>query len=258
VIHSGRGKHELTGALMEAQKEEGDEHPRIWKGIQANLLELDNWREYVEFGIHAHITGFFKMKETSDHFYERTGCVYKNITVERCIKNKIPIKPEDFDSLKTIIAYELGHHAFRQGKHGITQFGILKDWKEENEGTDYFYEKCGDCETELVRISNSEYVNFLIDTDSVFLKNKKKILRSKLIIRYLLRAEYKEQYLLMSQNKVKVDEEKVKLYMENKRKVAVTDDPPKLSCYLDYVTLDSYSICCHRFRSKQGIWFNMV
>jgi hypothetical protein len=28
--------------------------------------------------------------------------------------------------------------------------------------------------------------------------------------------------------------------------------------YLDYVTLDSYSICCHRFRSKQGIWFNMV
>jgi hypothetical protein len=30
------------------------------------------------------------------------------------------------------------------------------------------------------------------------------------------------------------------------------------SLYLDYVTLDSYSICCHRFRSKQGIWFNMV
>jgi len=28
--------------------------------------------------------------------------------------------------------------------------------------------------------------------------------------------------------------------------------------YLDYVTLDSYSICCHRFRSKQDIWFNMV
>jgi hypothetical protein len=236
VIHPGRGKNELKSAIIECLKDEGDEHPRAWKGIQANALELDDWREYVDFGVHAHITGYFKMKETSDQFYKRTGgCTYKNITVDSCRVNKVPVRPEDFDSLKAIITYELGHHAYREGKHGITQFGILKAWKEVREGTDYFYEKCDECDTELVRISTLEYGNFLVDKNSVILENKKKILRSKPIIRYLLHAKYKEDYLQISKNKLTEDEQKIRDYLEQKRKIEFTEDPPVKSIEKKYV-----------------------
>lgn len=236
VIHPGRGKDEIKDALIVAQECKGDEHPRTWKGIQANVFGLEDWREYVEFGIHAHITGYFKIKETSDEFYKRTGgCTYKNITVEGCKVKKMPIEPENFESLKAIIAYELGHHAYRKGKHGITQFGILKAWKEVKVGTDYFYEKCDDCEAELVQISKIEYESFIVNNNSVNLENKKKILRSKPNMRYLLHEKYKDEYLQMSQNKLTEDEEKVKVYLENKRKNNVNGDPPQEKVKREFV-----------------------
>jgi hypothetical protein len=140
VIHPGRCKDEFEYGVLAAQELYGEKYPRVWSGIQNNVFDLDDWREYAEFTIHAHITGYFKMKETSDHFFERTGgCIYKNITVERCKLKKEPVKPENYDSLKTIIAYELGHHAYRPGKHGITPFGIIKASKKIKIGTDYYY-----------------------------------------------------------------------------------------------------------------------
>jgi hypothetical protein len=236
AIHPGRCKDEFESGLLAAQELYGEEHPRIWKGIQDNVFEFDNWREYVDFGIHVHIVGFFKMKETSDEFHKRTGgCTYKNITVEECRKHNKPVKPENFESMKAIITYELGHHAYRKGKHGITPFGIIKDWTKVREGTDYIYKKCGECETDLVQISTHEYENFLLDKNSVDLENKMKVLRSKPVIRYLLRAELRDGYLKKykkgiaedkEKSKMIVEEEKVRVYLDNKRKGVIKEDPP--------------------------------
>lgn len=245
VIHAGRAKDELEYGLLAAQELYGEEYPRIWKGILGNVYDLDDWREYVKFGLHAHITGYFKIpvmedgtKYTSHDFYNDSGgCVYKNITVESCKKEGKPVNPETFESLKAIMTYELGHHAYQKGKNAYTPFGFIKDWKKEKISTEYFYEKCEECGTEKVQISPLEYENFLKDSNSVDLENKKKVLRGKPIIRYTLRKELRDVYLQKYQKtiaefeeKLKIkkaeEEEKIKAWLEKNREIVVVRDPP--------------------------------
>ena len=71
-----------------------------------------------EFSPHWHIVGYFKLKERSDHFYERTGWTYKNISWEKYHEAL------DKDSARRTIAYLCTHHRYQKGRQSVTYFGV--------------------------------------------------------------------------------------------------------------------------------------
>jgi hypothetical protein len=148
IFHPFRIKDELKGPIREALKALLDDYPTHWKGVHKNVLGLTNWREYIEFGPHFHFLGYFKLKERSDSFYEKTGWTYKNISYA---KRK---RPEDSDSVYRIMRYLLTHHHVEQGKQSVTYFGTCSYNKiEKTTSREKEYLKCPVCLEQMYRIA---------------------------------------------------------------------------------------------------------
>ncbi|HEY9758841.1 MAG TPA: hypothetical protein V6C97_26975 [Oculatellaceae cyanobacterium] len=118
-----------------------------WVGVHADVLGLDDWRDYAVFSPHFHIVGYFKLKEQSDEFYHRTGWTYKNITWSK------RHRAEGHKDIRRIFAYVLTHHAVVPGKQNVRYFGNIsynkmftKTWKETE------LKACPDCSEQMYRI----------------------------------------------------------------------------------------------------------
>lgn len=92
-------------------------HQNILKGSVINGRSIETWHDYVEFSPHWHIVGYFKLKERSDSFYERTGWTYKNVSWEKYHEAL------DKDGAKRTIAYLCTHHRYQKGRQSVTYFG---------------------------------------------------------------------------------------------------------------------------------------
>jgi len=156
IFHPGRVKDQYKAPIMQAFKVLGEKNPRYWKGVQKNILGLKSWCEYLDFGPHYHILGYFTLLERSDKFYQRThGWTYKNISYS---KRK---GPEDKDSVYSIARYLLTHHSIESGKQGYAYFGIAsnnKVLKTTTRETEYL--KCPECLEQMYRIAISSDKQF--------------------------------------------------------------------------------------------------
>jgi hypothetical protein len=95
-------------------------HKNILKG-QSGIhlgIEFTDMSDYIEFGPHWHIIGYFRIKEKSNDFFARTGWTYKNITMEH---HRPPL---DKNGIKGTIQYLCTHHCVFPGKQSITYFGV--------------------------------------------------------------------------------------------------------------------------------------
>jgi hypothetical protein len=119
VFHQPRIKKELKKRITDACRILGV-RGGWWAGVRANVLGLPSVADYLEEGPHFHFTGCFFIKETSDHFFKRTGWVYKNITIShgRLYETK--------EALRKIVAYQLEHHSIvSPNEHAVRWFGTF-------------------------------------------------------------------------------------------------------------------------------------
>jgi len=124
VFHPYRVLDEIEEVLRIVMQEKGIEGGN-WVGIHQNILRfgylngrlIDTWLDYVEFAPHWHIIGFFKLKEKSDAFYERTGWTYKNVSMEKYHE------PLNKDGVRGTLRYLCTHHRIEKGKQSVTYFG---------------------------------------------------------------------------------------------------------------------------------------
>lgn len=124
VFHPFRLPDEVEDVLFQVMRR-NDIPGGYWEGLHKNALVsgflngrlIESWRDCVEFSPHWHIVGFFKLKERSDSFYERTGWTYKNVSMEKYHE------PLDFEGAKRTIAYLCTHHRIEKGRQSVTYFG---------------------------------------------------------------------------------------------------------------------------------------
>lgn len=125
VFHPYRIKDEIEDVLRNERKI-GNLKTSNWIALHAGYLdgftingcEIKSMADCIEFSPHWHIVGFFKLKERSDSFYERTGWTYKNVSWE------VYHEPLDKDGIRRTLAYLCTHHRYQKGKQSIRYFGI--------------------------------------------------------------------------------------------------------------------------------------
>lgn len=134
--------------IFSLMRSEGELKGGNWAAVHQNCLKgglmngrlIDSWLDYVEFAPHFHIVGYFKLKERSDNFYERTGWTYKNVSWEKYHEAL------DKDGMKRTIRYLCTHHRVEKGKQSIRYFGIAAPNKVKRETTTEFkVAKCPEC-----------------------------------------------------------------------------------------------------------------
>lgn len=151
VFHPYRVKDEVDdfiGDLRDAGLRGGTWqhiHDNIFKGASdVNLgIDFQHWSDYIEFAPHWHLIGFFHLKEKSDVFYDRTGWIYNNVSMEKHHKEL------DWAGLFRTVRYLLTHHYVEKGKQSVTYFGNLSPNKIIHESVSIRVPvKCPDCYVE--------------------------------------------------------------------------------------------------------------
>lgn len=112
--------------LIREDRANSDVKESNWDYVRGNYLkgtvidgrELRTPFDYIEFAPHFHCVGFFKLKERSDSFFERTGWVYHNVSYEKYHE------PLDKDGAARTLAYLCTHLNYEKGKQSITYFGV--------------------------------------------------------------------------------------------------------------------------------------
>lgn len=119
-------------------------HQNILKGSFISGREIRSWRDYVYFSPHWHIVGFFKLKERSNVFYERTGWTYKNVSWEKYHEAL------DKAGARRTIAYLCTHHRYQKGKQSLTYFGKAAPNQVSRTTTiDFKVSKCPVCSVDI-------------------------------------------------------------------------------------------------------------
>jgi hypothetical protein len=121
-----------------------------WAQVHRNVLkdqsgihlgiEFTDMSDYIEFGPHWHIVGYFRIKEKSDDFERRTGWTYINVTM------KFHRPPLDKDGIRGTVSYLATHHCVFPGKQSITYFGCASPNKVHCDVKVHMeFAKCPDC-----------------------------------------------------------------------------------------------------------------
>lgn len=150
IFHPFRIKDDIED-IFRQERQAGALKVSNWIAVHHNCLKgpfmdgyIETWRDYIEFAPHWHIVGYFKLKERSDHFYERTGWTYKNISWERYHEAL------DKDSARRTIAYLCTHHRYQKGRQSVTYFGVAAPNKVTCEITkEMKVAKCPECSQDI-------------------------------------------------------------------------------------------------------------
>lgn len=154
VFHPWRMYDEIQEIIVFVNNAENVTRGRYWKSFHEGLLERGGWRwnshliesgqDYVEFSPHFHAVGFFRIKERSDSFYERTGWTYTNITM------KNHRRPLDCKAISGTVSYLCTHHYINPGGLSVTYFGIAASCMSNKEKlTEVVRSKCKVCYRKL-------------------------------------------------------------------------------------------------------------